>query len=185
MKFRSGVFLLGMLLLIVFFMPQPDPAVSIDTVVEMRDQEVDYFLSEFSIKTLGIEGGLKHTLSGDRLVKYKYDGSAKIDAPTLQLSQPNKSEWRMRAQTGLLSPTLSRIDLQGGVVLEREASPRQAALYIQSRDMLLDIESKSFRTDSQVHMHSEHWKASAVGLRGNTETGEVILLGSVVMSYER
>ena len=115
-------------------------------------QEPDYFVERLTLLTLDAQGEPLWRLQAQALRHFPADDSARFEAPLLVSLNPDRPTSRVKADSGLwfnqqLQPTgqiarEQRIELAGGVEIERAAMPGRAALRAKtpSATVLPDVE---------------------------------------------
>lgn len=152
------------LLLAVWFGRGSGPEPTLPLLQAPDERLVSLYIRDYQVAFTAADGRLARTLSGALFTQLAADGSAEIEAPRFILHNPAAPSWHARAAQGLLSADGERLQLRGGVVIERAADARHPPLRVETDSLELRHRESYARTDSRVVLTRGADRMEAVGL---------------------
>ncbi|HKJ18946.1 MAG TPA: LPS export ABC transporter periplasmic protein LptC [Xanthomonadales bacterium] len=147
---RRGIVIAGIIAMITVIATR-----DIKQDLQPRLQEVDtrlnYALFDFKGQILDEQGQLAMTIEAPVLRNNATSGIGAVTRPEVYVRE-NGNQWRMRASTAVISADRQFVSLAGDVSIVRYNAQDSDALEIQTRDLVLDVNSRSGNTDARVSM---------------------------------
>ena len=128
-------------------------------------REIDYYLRDLDFTTFSEQGQPARRLQAPELRHYPDDDTTELDRPRLVIYKDEGPPWRVRSETGWVSPDGERVHLRGEVVIEREAAPGVRPMHIVTRDVRVEPERDYAETDEPVTVTSREDRIDAVGMQ--------------------
>lgn len=143
----------------------------------------DYWVEDFTARILDASGALHYRVRARELVHYPSENLAHLTRPHVLYLRDPLLPWRADAERGLLYENEDRIDLQGKVVMDRDASARSAPLHVVTRDLTLFTDRDYGETAAPVKITRGRDTIDAVGMQAFLGEGRLELLENVVGQY--
>ena len=148
------------------------------------NREIDYYLRELDFSTYTEQGILARTLQAPELRHYPDDGSTELDRPRFTIHKNGVPPWRVRSETGWVSPDGKRVHLHGDVLIERDAGADIRPMRIVTRNMRVEPERDYAETDEPVTVTSFNDRIDSVGMQAwLREPGRIKFLSQVRGHY--
>ncbi|MBN2885681.1 MAG: LPS export ABC transporter periplasmic protein LptC [Chromatiaceae bacterium] len=119
-----------------------------------RHQEPDAVVLNFSALETHADGTPSRRLSATELRQYFAAERSEFEQPRLELYPEDGPPWRARARQGRAIEEGARVDLEGAVELEREASASTPATHIQTERLTIRHAESYAETDAAVRIAS-------------------------------
>ncbi|VAX05488.1 Lipopolysaccharide export system protein LptC [hydrothermal vent metagenome] len=125
----------------------------------------DYFVDDFSISYMNIEGKLERTLSAEHMKHYPDDDSTELTRPHLVIYEADTPPWKIRSETGWVSGDGTLVLLNGEVKIDRAAAPGIRPLHITTSNMRIRPKEHYAETDEKTKLRSNHDVQTSVGMQ--------------------
>jgi LPS export ABC transporter protein LptC len=135
--------------------------------------DIDYYMADVRITTTDELGRPAYRLVSPRIEHLIADDSARAESPQLMVFRDSAPAWQLKAESGLMPAGGIIIDLQGEVIVTREAGPRSPATHAQTREVTVNTLEKTARTQERVAVERGNWDIEGVGMRIDLETGQL------------
>ena len=145
---------------------------------EVRLNEPDYIIENFSFVRMSKEGKPAYIIAGDKLTHRPVDDSSEIDKPRVRSLADEKPPMEILAKTARVEDTNSRVTLRGTVTVDRPAAPNAQALHMATEKLVIFPDEDRMETDQPVKMKLGNTIASANSMRANNATRQVHLEGN-------
>jgi lipopolysaccharide export system protein LptC len=147
-------------------------------------REIDYYLRTLDFSTFSEQGELARTLKSPELRHYADDDSTELDRPHLTIYKNDAPPWRVRSDTGWVSPDGKLVKLHGDVLIERDAGRDIRPMRIVTRSMRVEPERDYAETDEPVTVTSLNDRIDSVGMQAwLREPGRIKFLSQVRGHY--
>ncbi|MEC5159148.1 MULTISPECIES: LPS export ABC transporter periplasmic protein LptC [unclassified Janthinobacterium] len=144
-----------------------------DGVVGQPRNEPDYFVDNFSVVRMGVDGKPAYIVSGVKLTHRPLDDSSDIERPYLRKLSPTTPPMDARALRGRIDQDSSRVQLNGSVVVDRPAGPGAASMNLKTEALTVFPDADRMETDQPVVLLQGASRMSGVGMRANNATGQI------------
>jgi lipopolysaccharide export system protein LptC len=134
---------------------------------------IDYYMADVRITTTDSFGRPAYRLVSPRIEHLIADDSARADSPQLMVFRESAPPWRLQAESGRMPAGDGTIDLQGEVIVTRDAGPRAPATRAQTREVTVNTLEKTAQTQEPVAIEHGNWDIEGVGMRIDLETGQL------------
>ncbi len=114
----------------------------------------DYYVEDFTVTDMDIDGKLKQTLSAERMLHYPDDDSTELTRPHLVIYEEGVPPWKIRSETGWISGDGQLMLLNGVVKIDRVAAPGVRPMHITTRNLRVRPKESYAETDEKVKVHS-------------------------------
>jgi lipopolysaccharide export system protein LptC len=130
----------------------------------------DLIVENFNARKLGEDGRVLYTLAAKKMVHYPDDDSALLESVTLESFEPRQPKMTLTADQGRLEQKGERVQVQGNVLIVREADAANESARLMTDKLLVLPDEGIARTDTEVRMESASGRAVAAGLELNNRT---------------
>lgn len=152
-----------------------------------RPQEIDtrlnYALFDFRGQLLDDQGQLAMTIEAPVLRNNATSGVGSVTRPRIYVSE-NDSQWRLRASTAVISADRQFVSMAGDVNVVRYNAQGGDALEIDTRDLVLDVRSRSGNTDARVSIRHAYDNVMADGMFLDLANNQYQLFENVKAIYD-
>ena len=152
-------------------------------IVDMVEQQSDYYLESFEIRTLDPAGNEVNRIGGASLTHYPHDDTADIIRPRIVISRAESAPWQIVAEQGWLSPGQESLRLDGTVVALRQTHDGKTGMRIESDVMTFDIETQSMHTTLDARIDAADWRARSRGLTIDAHSGNIEMHSEVEINH--
>jgi lipopolysaccharide export system protein LptC len=125
----------------------------------------DYWVKDLIARTMDEQGQPRQILKAATLHHYPDDDSTELQSPELLALDPQRPPWRVRSETGWVSPDGELVLLRGLVHIDREATADLQAVKIKTRDLRVQPKNEYAETEQPVFAESGAHKVQSVGLQ--------------------
>ncbi|WP_374581157.1 LPS export ABC transporter periplasmic protein LptC [Pseudoduganella sp.] len=179
-RFRLSI---GMILVLVaalgsFYLLELMNRADEDMQADMRLNEPDYIIENFSFVRMSKEGKPSYIIAGDKLTHRPIDDSSEIDKPRVRSLSGETPPLDMLANTARVDEANSRITLNGKVSIDRAASPQAQSLHLATEKLVIFPDEDRMETDRPVKMKLGDSVATANSMRANNATRQIHLEGN-------
>jgi lipopolysaccharide export system protein LptC len=149
-----------------------------DMQADLRLNEPDYIIENFSFVRMSKEGKPSYIIAGDKLTHRPVDDSSEIDKPRVRSLSADKPPMEIVAQTARVEDANSRVTLRGAVRIDRAAAPDVQAMHMATEKLVLFPDEDRMETDQPVRLKLGNTTASANSMRANNATRQLHLAGN-------
>ena len=161
-----------------------DPAGEpIETTIDMRASQADYYLEAFETRKFDVEGNPQYVMKGDTLSHYPEDDRSVIVEPRLVVYR-NDVVWQMSSPRGVFTPQPDTFVLDGEVSMLRSGSGSDEDVKLETSNVVVMTEANKVTTDQPITVTAENWQLRSIGLESNIDDGTLKLLSNVTARYE-
>ena len=146
---------------------------------------IDYFMDNFTITSMSVEGRPDQELTAVKMVHYTDDDSTELTKPHFTVFKKSSAPWHIVADRGWLSADSKNILLKGGVVIDRPADKAAGTMRMTTSELRIRTEDEYAETDKPVLMITDATTTQAEGLRLYLKQGKMHLLGNVRGKYAK
>lgn len=144
---------------------------------------VDYYLKNFTLTAMDVDGQPGHRLTAAALRHYADNDTAEIDRPYMTVFRRDETPWQVSAAAGHLTMPDERLLLQGDVRIERSAGPNNAALELLTRDVTVRLNDEHAETGAPVTIRHQQGVTTGIGMTVSLKEGRFELLQQVSGHY--
>ena len=156
------------------------PIVERQTNTPADGGEIDYYLRDLEFATYSEDGVLARTLIAPEMRHYPADDSTELDRPRMTIHRADAPPWRVRSDSGWVSPDGERVHLRGEVFIERDAGKDVRPMQILTRNLWVEPERDYAETDEPVTVTSLTDRIDSVGMQAwLNEPGRIKFLSQV------
>ena len=148
-----------------------------------RRHDPDLMVENFSARKLGEDGRVLYTLAARKMVHYPDDDSALLESIQLEAFEPRQPKMTITADHGRLEQGGDRVNIEGNVVVLREADASNEAARLYTERLLVLPETGIARTDAEVRLESISARALAQGMEIDNRS-RTLKLGRVSATYQ-
>ena len=116
-------------------------------------------------------------LHAQRLEQWQGERGARLIGPRLEISTPQRRQWRAQAGQGWLYPDGQPMVLKRQVIVERE--PEKSGLVLKTEQLRIADSGDLVETDAAVVLQAGSWHFTSKGLRTDLGRQRLELLGQV------
>ena len=120
------IILMGLMALGTYWLARNTPSLGPAEVQRVANNDPDYFIRGFSVKTFDASGRLKSEVFGAEARHYPHTNTLEIDLPRILSFNPSGESTVATAQRALSNSDGSEVQLMGNAVVTREAATDQA-----------------------------------------------------------
>ena len=125
----------------------------------------DYYVEDFSVTNMDLDGKLEQTLSAERMLHYPDDDSTELTRPHLVIYEEGAPPWKIKSETGWISGDGQLMLLNGEVKIDRAAAPGIRPVHIKTRDLRVRPKENYAETDEKVRVRSLGDVQTSVGMQ--------------------
>ncbi len=125
----------------------------------------DYYVENFSITTMGLDGRVERTLSAERMLHYPDDDSTELTRPHLVIYEAGAPPWRIWSESGWVSGDGALVLLNGAVKIDRAAAPGIRPVHIDTYNLRVRPKENYAETDEKVKVRSLGDVQTSVGMQ--------------------
>jgi len=125
----------------------------------------DYFVDDFSVSYMDIEGKLKQTLSAEHMKHYPGDDSTELTRPHLVIYEADTPPWKIRSETGWVSGDGTLVLLNGEVKIDRAGAPGIRPFHITTSNMRVRPKESYAETDEKAKVRSLEDVQTSIGMQ--------------------
>jgi len=125
----------------------------------------DYYVEDFSVTNMDIDGKLEQTLSAERMLHYPDDDSTELTRPHLVIYEEGVPPWKIKSETGWVSGDGQLVLLNGAVKIDRIAAPGIRPVHITTRDLRVRPKENYAETDEKVKVRSLGDVQTSIGMQ--------------------
>lgn len=157
-----------------------------DVAIKIAENSPDFFSSGYHKKQMDSDGLPKNELLAETMQHYKPDGSTHLQKPVMTLYNPaGRPPWIIRAENGLMAADGDNLQLIGQTAIHHDASPNNAELTINTRDLHVKLASNYAETDAWAEIISPPNITSGTGMEATFVSPiHLTLLSKVEGRYE-
>ncbi len=142
----------------------------------------DYTLDEFTLARFDARGHLLQKLTASHGRHYPAGGRIELDRLRLEVTE-EMPPWTLEADSGLITEGGDRIRLPGAVSASRPATDTQPALYLQTRDLLVQTALARAETAARAELRAGPHRLRGTGMKLDWRQRRLRLLADVESRY--
>ncbi|MGK5025071.1 LPS export ABC transporter periplasmic protein LptC [Janthinobacterium sp. RB2R34] len=150
-----------------------------DVSANKKLDEPDYFVTNFSLVRMDLQGKPSYIVSGAKLTHYPADDSSDIDQPFVRKISPGVPPMNMTAELAHIDQGNSRLQLSRNVVIDRVAGPKTQNMTLKTEALTIFPDEERMESAVPVDLLSGRSHVTGVGLKANNATSVVEVPGSV------
>lgn len=143
----------------------------------------DYYLENFTIISMDLEGNPKQHLTAQRMEHYPDDDSTELSHPIMILRDGDQPPWEVRSESGWLSGDGEKLQLTGTVTIDRAAGPDNRPMHLATTDMLVRPKENYAESSQKVTIHSLNDRQESGGMQAWFEEPVRLKFGPKVRGY--
>lgn len=143
----------------------------------------DYFVTNFSLVRMDLQGKPSYIVSGTKLTHYPADDSSDIDHPFVRKISPDLPPLNMNAELAHIDQSNTRLQLFRNVVIDRVASPKAQNMTLKTEALTVFPDEERMETAVPVDMLLGTSHVTGVGMTANNATGVVDVQHTVRIVY--
>jgi len=147
----------------------------------------DYFMENFSVTRLNIQGQPESILTATKMQHYADDDSAELEQPSLNLNRTGTAKnslVTLRADRAVFFKHKNILYLHDNVVIHRAATKTQGELSIYTDYLKVDIATNIAETDLAAQVKTPEAQIDSTGLIFDSIKGTLKLPSNVKGTYE-
>ena len=151
--------------------------------LDQTQHEPDYYMEQFELTSLSLDGKPAHKLYADNMLHYPIDDSTTLEKPHLVVFRNEEEFWDIRAESGLVSNGGESVLLEGEVIILRVNPAHAQALQVYTSDLTVRPGDKFAETSAKVTIKDDRGVTTAVGMWADLNQRRVELLSNVRGTY--
>ena len=140
-------------------------------------------VENFSSIKLNEKGAPRLIVSAQKMLHYPDSNSSELEMPNIVSITNQNTQIRLLAKKGVINDNGDDIYLSSQVKVQRDATPRQSALTLETEYLRLTPKQYLARSDQAVTLRTKDSIARAVGFELNSRTRTLKLLSHVKTEY--
>jgi lipopolysaccharide export system protein LptC len=145
---------------------------------------IDYYMENFTISSMNLQGQPRQDLSAIRMEHYSSDDSTALTEPRIVVYKEDTAPWYINANRGWISADGEIVLLKGNVTIERPAENHKGTMKISTSELRIRPDDEYAETDKAIVMEGDGTRTEAVGMRAYMKQGKLHLLNRVRGHYE-
>lgn len=141
--------------------------------------EPDYFVTNFSLVRMDLQGKPSYIVSGAKLTHYPADDSSDIDQPFVRKISPGVPPLNMTAELAHIDQGNTRLQLSRKVVIDRVASATTQNMTLKTEALTIFPDEERMESAVPVDLLSGRSHVTGVGLKANNASSVVEVPSSV------
>lgn len=143
----------------------------------------DYFMENFSITNMNVQGKPEYILKAKKMLHFPDDDRAELEQPFLNIVQTN-TKITLQASRAIFMEQENIIYLHDEVIIHRAASKNQSELSIYTDYLKIDTQSHIAETNLAAKVKTPAAELNTIGLVLDNKQGMVKLKSQVRGIYE-
>lgn len=152
---------------------------SLDVNAAKKLDEPDYFVTNFSLVRMDLQGKPSYIVSGAKLTHYPADDSSDIDQPFVRKISPGVPPLNMTAELAHIDQGNTRLQLSRNVVIDRVAGPTTQNMTLKTEALTIFPDEERMESAVPVDLLSGRSHVTGVGLKANNASSVVEVPNSV------
>jgi len=155
----------------------------------------DYFMENFSITSLNMQGQPKSVLKANKMLHYADNDSAELEQPSLKVIRPKTGQGTglntdenniitLRADRAVFFKHKNTLHLHDNVIIHRAATKTQSELSIYTDYLRIDTATNIAETDLATKVKTPEAEINSTGLIFDSLQGTLKLQSKVKGTYE-
>jgi len=136
-----------------------------ESVKIKAEHSPDYYVEDFTVTDMDIDGKLKQTLSAERMLHYPDDDSTELTHPHLILYDESAPPWKIKSETGWVSGDGQLVLLNGAVKIDRIAAPGFRPVHITTSNLRVRPKENYAETDEKARIRSRGDVQTSIGMQ--------------------
>lgn len=143
----------------------------------------DYFMEDFSITQMNLQGQPEYVLKAIKMLHYADDDSSELEQPFISITQAD-AKMTLRASRAIYLQQQNIIYLHDNVVIHRDASKTQSELTIYTDYLKIDTQAHIAQTNLAARVTTAEAELNSIGLIFDNKQGTLKLQSKVKGVYE-
>jgi LPS export ABC transporter protein LptC len=178
---RRGIILLALLATLSWELSREGEVA--EQPVSKFDTRLNYALYDFDGRLLNEVGAIKLEIQAPVLRSNARSGVGTVENPELRIQQ-GAERWYITAESAIITADREHVSLMGDVELTKRNELTGQLLEISTKDIMLNITSKTASGESRVSIRQENDSLDAVGIRLDMISNRFELHHDVQAYYE-
>ncbi len=129
------------------------------------EQNLDYFVEDFSVTTMTPKGKPARTLTANRMEHFRDTDITELEQPFFRIYNESSITWEIASERGTLSPDGETLFLAGQVEIDRPESADARAMHISTSNLRILADQDYAETDEAVKITSDTGWVQGVGMQ--------------------
>lgn len=181
--FLTLILALLLVLLVTTQLPDYLGQHSDNAVVNDKDN-IDYYLTDFTLKSVKDDGSVSYTLSGQHLSHWQQQKVSFIDAPFILGEGSAEQRLQARADGAELDQTPQQAILSGKVHIIKPGKNPAEGLNLYTDHLTYNLDKHELSTDDKVLITDPSGTTQSIGLLGKLDLNTLRLNSNVHSSYK-
>ncbi len=152
---------------------------NLDVTAAKKLDEPDYFVTNFSLVRMDLQGKPSYIVSGAKLTHYPADDSSDIDQPFVRKISPDVPPLNMTAELAHIDQGNTRLQLSRNVVIDRVAGPKTQNMTLKTEALTIFPDEERMESAVPVDLVSGRSHVTGVGLKADNASSVVEVPNSV------
>jgi len=152
---------------------------NLDVTAAKKLDEPDYFVTNFSLVRMDLQGKPSYIVSGAKLTHYPADDSSDIDQPFVRKISPDVPPLNMTAELAHIDQGNTRLHLSRNVVIDRVAGPKTQNMTLKTEALTIFPDEERMESAVPVDLVSGRSHVTGVGLKADNASSVVEVPNSV------
>ena len=179
---RRGIILLALLAALTWVLSR-EQGETTEQPVSKLDTRLNYALYDFDGRLLNPDGAIKLEIRAPVLRSNARSGVGTVESPELRIQQEG-DRWYITAESAIITANREHVSLMGDVYLTRRNELTGQLLEILTKDVMLNITSKTASGESRVSIRQDNDSLDAIGMRLDMISNNFELHQDVRAHYE-
>ena len=149
-----------------------------DVNASKKLDEPDYFVTNFSLVRMDLQGKPSYIVSGAKLTHFPADDSSDINQPFVRKISPGVPPLNMTAEMAHIDQNNTRLQLSRKVVIDRAAGPTSQNMTLKTEALTIYPDEERMESSVPVDLISGRSHVTGVGMTANNATSVVEVLDS-------
>ena len=179
---RRGIILLALLATLTWIL-SVEHGENAEQPVSKLDTRLNYALYDFDGRLLNDEGAVNLEIQAPVLRSNAQSGVGTVESPEIRIQQEDE-RWYITAESAIITANREHVSLMGDVYLARRNEVTGQLLEISTKDIMLNITSKTASGESRVSIRQDNDSLDAIGMRLDMISNNFELHQDVRAHYE-
>jgi LPS export ABC transporter protein LptC len=179
---RRGIILLAALAALSWVLSR-EQGETTERPVSKLDTRLNYALYDFDGRLLNIDGAVNLEIQAPVLRSNARSGVGTVESPEIRI-QKEGERWYITSESAIITADREHVSLMGDVYLTRRKELTGQLLEISTKDIMLNVTSKTASGESRVSIKQDNDSLDAVGMRLDMISNSYELHHDVQARYE-
>jgi LPS export ABC transporter protein LptC len=179
---RQGIILLALLTALTWILSTGQEEVTAQPLSNL-DMRLNYALYDFDGRLLNDKGAVNLELQAPVLRSNAQSGVGTVESPEIRIQQED-DRWYITAESAIITANREHVSLMGDVYLARRNELTGQLLEITTKDVMLNITTRTASGDSKVSITQDNDRLDAIGMRLDMISNSFELHNDVRAHYE-